>query len=399
MGTRCALRFIARTLPFGCNSARHATAFYGLIGTRQYGQYKQQGGKPNWQLFSACGAGLGISYATYKFLKNKNREGWPLPVLHASTVSHSGEKPPPSKNFNFIADVVEKTASSVVYIEILGRHPFTNQSIPLSNGSGFIVRSDGLILTNAHVVADRATVTVKLHNGKEYVGRVESLDLKSDLATVRIAEKDLPTLTLCHTKTVRPGEWVVALGSPLALSNTITAGVISTVRRSGRELGLHKEIDYIQTDAAITFGNSGGPLVNLDGKVIGINTMKVTAGISFALPADYAIDFLEQRGGKEVPSRWYLGITMLTLTPSLIQELQQRDPMFPSVTGGVLIWKVVLGSPAHLSGLSPGDVIVRVGSREVRSSHDIYAALEVRKPLEIEVMRQGQKLRILVSPA
>ncbi|XP_064460432.1 serine protease HTRA2, mitochondrial-like [Ornithodoros turicata] len=342
-------------------------------------------------VLSSCGVVFGVGYVLYRLMKD--RQYWP--VVQAK---QEGSTLPPSKRFNFIADVVEKTASSVVYIEILGRHPFTNERIPLTNGSGFIVRSDGLILTNAHVVADRATVTVKMYDGKEYVGRVESVDLKADLATVRIPAKGLNSLTLCRTDLVRPGEWVVALGSPLALSNTITAGVVSSVHRSGKELGMHKEMEYIQTDAAITFGNSGGPLVNLDGLVIGINTMKVTSGISFAVPADYALDFLEKRGQKESPERWYLGITMLTLTPSLIQELRQRDPAFPSVTAGVLIWKVVIGSPAHLSGLSPGDVIVRVGGKDVHSSQDIYKALEVHEPLQIEVKRHGKVLKIGVSP-
>ncbi|KAM7304504.1 serine protease HTRA2, mitochondrial [Ixodes scapularis] len=195
------------------------------------------------------------------------------------------------------------------------------------------------------------------------------------------------------------------MGSPLALNNTITAGVISSLHRSSKELGIQNEMDYIQTDAAINFGNSGGPLINLDGKVIGINTMKVTSGISFAIPADYALDFLEASAKKlkEDPSsatseRWYLGITMLTLTPSLIQELQERDPMFPNVSSGVLVWRVVLGSPANLAGLQPGDVITRIGGKEARSSQDIYRALEAWKPVEIEVIHRGSKKTVTAQP-
>ncbi|KAH6945067.1 hypothetical protein HPB50_007014 [Hyalomma asiaticum] len=143
------------------------------------------------------------------------------------------------------------------------RHPFTQQQIAVSNGSGFVVRSDGLILTNAHVVADGRLVTVKLHDGRQFTGKVEAVDRRSDLATVRIPAKGLPTLPLTRTDQLRPGEWVVAMGSPLALNNTITAGVVSSVHRSSKELGIHNEMDYIQTDAAINFGNSGGPLINL----------------------------------------------------------------------------------------------------------------------------------------
>ncbi|XP_054920945.1 serine protease HTRA2, mitochondrial isoform X2 [Dermacentor andersoni] len=289
----------------------------------------------------AVGAGALLS----GYLLWRQRAMW-LPIVSASTV------PPPSTRFNFIADAVEKTAPAVVYIEILGRHPFTQQQIAVSNGSGFVVRPDGLILTNAHVVADGRLVTVKLHDGRQFTGKVEAVDRRSDLATVRIPAKGLPTLQLTHTDQLRPGEWVVAMGSPLALNNTITAGVVSSVHRSSKELGIHNEMDYIQTDAAINFGNSGGPLINLDGNVIGINTMKVTAGISFAIPADYAMNFLEEASKKNQEEtsaeRWYLGITMLTLTPSLILELQQRDPMFPHVTNGVLVWRVMLGSPANL---------------------------------------------------
>lgn len=386
---------------------------------------RSKGGSENQQKFGrfpaswrgALGVGLGagaLSFVAYTTWKRGN-SCYPLresllpvpPVLHAATIIDSKEHhgSPPSRNFNFIADAVEKTAPAVVYIEILGRHPFTQQQIAVSNGSGFIVKPDGLILTNAHVVADGRMVTVKLQNGKGYTGKVESIDRRSDLATVRIVADNLPTLPLSRTDKLRVGEWVVAMGSPLALNNTITAGVVSSVHRSSKELGIQNEMDYIQTDAAINFGNSGGPLINLDGNVIGINTMKVTAGISFAIPADYALDFLEASAKKlkDSPSsptsdRWYLGITMLTLTPSLIQELQERDPMFPNVSGGVLIWKVVLGSPANLAGLQPGDVITRIGGKDARSSQDVYKALEAWKPVEIEVIHRGSKKKVTVQP-
>uniref|UniRef100_A0A131Y8D9 Serine protease HTRA2, mitochondrial n=1 Tax=Ixodes ricinus TaxID=34613 RepID=A0A131Y8D9_IXORI len=375
-------------------------------------QHKSGRFSTSWR--SSLGTGLAVgalSLAGYTAWKRSNSCSLSqllVPTLQAAQIIDSDKRQgvsPPSRNFNFIADAVEKTAPAVVFIEILGRHPFTQQQITVSNGSGFIVKSDGLILTNAHVVADGRLVTVKLQNGKEYKGKVESVDLRSDLATVRIVAENLPTLPLSRTKDLRPGEWVVAMGSPLALNNTITAGVISSLHRSSKELGIQNEMDYIQTDAAINFGNSGGPLINLDGKVIGINTMKVTSGISFAIPADYALDFLETSAKKlkEDPSsatseRWYLGITMLTLTPSLIQELQERDPMFPNVSSGVLVWRVVLGSPANLAGLQPGDVITRIGGKEARSSQDIYRALEAWKPVEIEVIHRGSKKTVTAQP-
>lgn len=329
--------------------------------------------------------------------------------------SKDGQNLRASSRFNFIADVVENAAPAVVNIEIKGRDPFTGAEVTVSNGSGFIVDEDGLILTNAHVVAHRAHVHVKLHDGRSFEGRVGDLDYASDLATIQINCKGLPTLKLGTSAGLRPGEFVVAMGSPLALSNTITAGVVSSVHREGSELGLgHKNMDYIQTDAAITFGNSGGPLVNLDGEVIGINSMKVTAGISFAIPADYAKEFLDTArkqksrgwfgsgsaaGEAEKKRRRYIGVTMLTLTPSIVLELQQRQSDFPSgVTRGVFIWRIVVGSPAHNGGLQPGDVVTAINGQDVKSANDLYRAVENSTELRLVVMRRNKKLALTVVP-
>ncbi|XP_067884753.1 serine protease HTRA2, mitochondrial-like isoform X2 [Heterodontus francisci] len=159
----------------------------------------------------------------------------------------------PRFRFNFIADVVEKTGPAVVYIEILGRHPFSGREMPISNGSGFAVTQDGLIVTNAHVVANKRRVRVKLASGEMYEASVQAIDQVADIATIKINPKEpLPTLPLGSSSEIRHGEFVVAMGSPFALQNTITSGIVSSVQRGSRELGMaHSDMEYIQTDASI----------------------------------------------------------------------------------------------------------------------------------------------------
>ncbi|XP_045462936.1 serine protease HTRA2, mitochondrial-like [Harmonia axyridis] len=315
------------------------------------------------------------------------------------------------KNFNFLADVVEIVAPALVYIEIKDKRLdfFTGRPITISNGSGFLVESDGLIVTNAHVVTNRASaiVEVKLYDGRTYKGVIESVDIQSDLATVRIPEKNLPVMKLGNSSNLRPGEFVIALGSPLALSNTVTSGVVSSVHRGSQELGLMgKDMAYIQTDAAITFGNSGGPLVNLDGEAIGVNSMKVTPGISFAIPSNYVKEFLDNSKkhairGPNHTKRKYLGITMITLSPQLVIELQLRSTQIPrDMQSGVLIWKVIYGSPAHSAGLHPGDIITHVDGKQVSGTNDVYSMLEnsVANALVLTVFRNGRSMDIKVIP-
>lgn len=373
-------------------------------------------------LVFAIGLGLGISFSWLVKKQSKILENCPCLYPSVFAASPFGPKDPPDspnsslyKRFNFIADVVEKSAPSVVYIEIKDQRRldfFSGRSATASSGSGFIVHEDGLILTNAHVVIDKpnCSVQVKLHDGQTFTGVVENVDLKSDLATVRIPCRKLPVMPLGSSSKIRPGEWVVAIGSPLSLSNTITAGVISTVNRGSAELGLRGvDMQYIQTDAAITFGNSGGPLVNLDGEAIGINSMKVTAGISFAIPIDYAKEFLKktaEKGGgfaKGKPSgvRRFMGITMLTLTPEILFELQQRNHQLPpEVTHGILVWKVVISSPAYSGGLRPGDIVTVINNKLVHSAQDVYKALEGKGSLKLKVFRPGasKEIEITVTP-
>lgn len=311
----------------------------------------QKSNKTNYKLLAAGIATIG-GYVLY--------QKYAEPVLGKTLPELHGRR----KQYNFISDAVEVCAPAVVYIEIRDMNRmdyFTNEPMSVSNGSGFIIAENGLILTNAHVVINKqhTTVRVKLMDGRTFEGTVEDFDSVSDLALVRIKCSDLPVMKLGSSSNLKAGEWVIALGSPLALSNTVTAGVISSTQRKSMELGLRgRDIDYIQTDAAITFGNSGGPLVNLDGEAIGVNSMKVTSGISFAIPIDYIKLFIEKsverkKQGKSsrttAQSKRYMGITMLTLTDDLLQELRIRNNnIAPDVKHGVLIWRVIVGSPAFM---------------------------------------------------
>ncbi|XP_034058365.1 serine protease HTRA3-like [Gymnodraco acuticeps] len=235
------------------------------------------------------------------------------PCVSSSTGRFSIHPSSPRYKFNFIADVVEKIAPAVVHIEMFIRHSLFSHHVRLSSGSGFIITPSGVIVTNAHVVTTDAIATVtgrpqlrvQLYNGDAYEAVVRHVDRKADIATIKVnPQKKLPVLSLGRSAGLRPGEFVVAIGSPFALQNTVTTGIVSTAQRDGKELGIKdSDMDYIQTDALINYGNSGGPLINLDGEVIGINTLKVAAGISFAIPSDRISRFLTESQPKHSKSQ------------------------------------------------------------------------------------------------
>ncbi|KAL7877639.1 hypothetical protein SRHO_G00042820 [Serrasalmus rhombeus] len=365
-------------------------------------------------LLGALALGMGLSGAAVHYISKEQdkdsfkstcslRNSLPHALLPVAQCAAPYAPDSPRYKYNFIADVVEKSAPAVVYIEIVGRHMFSGRDIPVSNGSGFIINSDGLIVTNAHVVANKRDVRVKLTNGETYNATVQDVDQAADIATIKIHPKHpLPTLRLGKSSEVRQGEFVVAMGSPFALRNTITSGIVSSTQRGSKELGLsNPNMDYIQTDAAIDFGNSGGPLINLDGEVIGINTMKVTAGISFAIPSDRvrlflnrAVDKKKSWFGESETKRRYIGVMMLTLTPSIIAELKMRDPSFPDVTHGILIHRIINGSPASRSGMKPGDIVLEVNGVKVNTSEEIYNAVRTCDSIKM-VVRRGQDLLLL----
>uniref|UniRef100_A0A3P8U4G1 Si:dkey-84o3.8 n=1 Tax=Amphiprion percula TaxID=161767 RepID=A0A3P8U4G1_AMPPE len=185
------------------------------------------------------------------------------------------------------------------------------------------------------------------------------------------------------------------MGSPFALRNTITSGIVSSVQRGSKELGLsNPNMEYIQTDAAID-----------DGEVIGINTMKVTAGISFAIPSDRVKLFLDQAAkkrsswfGESETKRRYIGVMMLTLSQSIITELKLRDPSFPDVTHGILIHKVIMGSPANRAGMLPGDIVVEINGVTVNTSEEIYQAVRSSDKITMVVQRGNKLLQLQMTP-
>ncbi|XP_018083947.1 serine protease HTRA3 isoform X3 [Xenopus laevis] len=324
-----------------------------------------------------------------------------------SSIGHQHPNSPRYK-FNFIADVVEKIAPAVVHIELSLRHPLFGRNVPLSSGSGFIISDLGLIVTNAHVVSSSNAVSgrqylkVQLHNGDSYEATIKDIDKKSDIATIKIyPKKKLPVLLLGQSADLRPGEFVVAIGSPFALQNTVTTGIVSTAQRDGKELGLRdSDMDYVQTDAIINYGNSGGPLVNLDGEVIGINTLKVAAGISFAIPSDRITKFMTESQDKKYKDgkKRFIGIKMLTITPSFAEERKIHNPDFPDVTSGIYVHEVVPNSPAQRGGIQVGDIIVKVNGRPLVTSSDLHEAVMNESPLLLEVRRGNDDMLFNLEP-
>ncbi|CAB1345516.1 unnamed protein product [Coregonus sp. 'balchen'] len=291
------------------------------------------------------------------------------------------------------------------------RHPLFGRNVPLSSGSGFVMSETGLIVTNAHVVSSTTPVSgrqqlkVQMHSGDIYEATIKDIDKKSDIATIKVNSlKKLSVLLLGHSADLRPGEFVVAIGSPFALQNTVTTGIVSTAQRDGKELGIRdSDMGYVQTDAIINYGNSGGPLVNLDGEVIGINTLKVAAGISFAIPSDRITRFLNEsmdKQSKEVRSlkKRFIGIRMLTITSALVEELKQQNPDFPDVTSGIYVHEVVPHSPAQKGGIRDGDIIVKLNGRPLLTTADLQGALTEETTLLLEVRRGNDDLLFNIQP-
>ncbi len=257
-------------------------------------------------------------------------------------------------------------------------------------GSGFIISPDGYILTNNHMVGDAKKVEIELTDDRKFTAKIVGTDPVSDVAVVKIDAENLPYLELGDSDTLEVGEWVLAIGNPLGLSHTVTAGIVSA---KGRSVGLADIENFIQTDAAINRGNSGGPLINLDGKVVGINTAIVGAtgniGIGFAIPINIAKHAYKQlREGKSV-ERGFIGVQFRQLTPEVAASLE-----LPEDTKGVTVESVVEGSPGEKAGLKPYDVIVEFEGRPVEKSNEFVNRVSMLDPgtkIKLVALRDGKR--------
>ncbi len=263
-----------------------------------------------------------------------------------------------------------------------------------SLGSGFIISEDGYILTNDHVVEGADEITVKLSDGREFKGEVRGLDPKLDLALIQIdAGEELPVAKLGDSDSIKIGEWVMAIGNPFGLEQTVTVGIISA---KGRVIGAGPYDDFIQTDASINPGNSGGPLFNIHGEVVGINTAIVAGGqgIGFAIPVKMAKQIIPQLRADGHVTRGWLGVTIQPLTQELADSFGLKN------THGTLVTDIVKGSPADKAGLQRGDVLLSYDGEQIEELNDLprlVAATPVDKIVNVKIFRDGKERTVKVT--
>jgi serine protease Do len=280
----------------------------------------------------------------------------------------------------------------------LPRQQSPQKHIERGQGSGFIISEDGYILTNNHVVGDVDKITVELQDGRRFTdAKVIGADPDSEVALIKIKGNNFPVLPMGDSSKIEIGDWVIAIGNPFGLNETVTVGVISAVGRSNVHIAAYE--DFIQTDAAINPGNSGGPLINLDGKVIGINTAIYSQsggymGIGFAIPINMARTIQEQlkEGGKV--SRGYLGIMGQDVTAEIAGLLGLKDAT------GVLVSEVKEGSPADKAGLKVQDVILEMNDQKIESYDTFRNEIATMKPgstMHLSVLREGKPIELTIT--
>jgi serine protease Do len=261
-----------------------------------------------------------------------------------------------------------------------------------------IIRADGYIATNSHVVEDADEVTVILHDGRRYEGKIRGVDPQSDLAVIKIEEKGLPSTKFADSDKAQVGEFAIAIGAPFELDYSVTIGHISAKGRAIQPNLQLVDADFIQTDASINPGNSGGPLVNLDGDIVGINTMirGIGTGIGFAIPANLARDITDTLIQDGKVTRAWLGISINSLREDA--TLRQN---YPDLKDGVVVMDILADGPAADSKLSVGDVIIAVDGAPVNTVQGLKDEIRPKKqgqPVKLNVVRDGKKLAVNVSP-
>lgn len=269
--------------------------------------------------------------------------------------------------------------------------PYEGRSL----GSGFVLSSDGYILTNHHVIKDADEIVVRFSDRSEYVAKVLGSDERSDVALLKVEATGLKTVKLGDSKNLKVGEWVLAIGTPFGFDHSATAGIISAL---GRSLPSDSYVPFIQTDVAINPGNSGGPLFNLDGEVIGINSQIYSRtggfmGVSFAIPMDVVMDVVAQIKSKGFVSRGWLGVAIQDVTRELAESFGLDKPQ------GAIVSRVIPKSPAAKAGFEAGDVILKFDGKTIDSSSalpPIVGRTEIGKSVPVEIMRNNKRQTISV---
>ncbi len=328
-----------------------------------------------------------------------------LGVASAAPRKNAGEQEAMSRVVAFetvLTGVAESVSQSVVSIRVEVNRPQPSGfpfffggpgqgGIVRGGGSGVILRSDGYVLTNNHVVADANRIDVRLKNGKSFPAKLVGSDSATDLAILKIDARGLPKADFASSEKARVGQFVIAIGSPFGLDYTVTTGVLSAKGRGG--IGANEIEDYLQTDASINPGNSGGPLVDLNGRVLGINTMIIGrgSGIGFAIPSEIAQRVARQLVEQGTVKRAWLGVSFQEITPELAAHFGS------DFEGGALINGVVPKGPAEKAGLQAGDIVTAVGDVKIREGHDLLRTVlrkGVGERLTLEVLRGGESRRV-----
>ena len=376
-------------------------------------------------------ASLLVLCGLYTLFPLSTTSALPLVSQHADSVpgnSSNSNTIVTQKNISSLPDftsIVQRASPAVVSIMVSGIKNASNQEMPPwmdknspffeffhqfgfpgdgngmetppleGQGSGFIISSDGNILTNAHVVDSADKITVKLSDNHEYDAKVIAIDKPSDVAIIKIDAQDLPTLAIGNSDELKPGEWVVSIGSPFGFEHTVSAGVVSAMSRT---LPDSSAVPFIQTDVAVNPGNSGGPLLNMKGEVIGINSQIFTQnggymGLSFSIPINYAMNIEHQLIQYGKVTRGRLGVMIQDVDQNLAEAFGMKNPH------GALVSQTQDNSPAATAGIRSGDIILSVDGRDISDSAELARLITNHKPgstANLGILRNGKQININV---